>query len=646
MKRLLGLLLFCLGIHVGHTQNAQVQIDNLKAELKTNPSDKRTAAIYSDLTWFYANVSTDSALSYGKKAIAESTRLGDSTLIAQIYSDLGAVYFRKGDLNASKKSYLNSMEIRKARKDVTGIAKLNANLGNIYYKLGENPKALKAYLGSVDYFEKINKPDLVASTKANIGILFTNMKNYPKALSYLKEAKSYQEANNQEGELCMTYVSLGNVYQLMKDTLSAVKYYEKSIVYSKKAGNNVSLTKALNNLGALKSEQGKSKEAVAIFNQSKKMMDSINSNINNSTLLLGYAKDHIMNRRFNEAKDLLLTMERAYMKNKEDKLMLMKTYQFLVPTCGFLNQPDSVYLYTNELAILQDQIIEAAVAKQTNELETKYQTEKKEKQLLQKAIEIKNTRNKLILVSSIAVFLFLIGLLIYRQQKLKNKQLEQEFLLKSAIAKIETQNKLQDQRLQISRDLHDNIGSQLTFIISSVDNIKYAFQIENSKLDNKLSSISNFAKSTIIELRDTIWAMNNSEITFEDLQSRIHNFVEKAKEAKQDIEFQFTIENSLKQSKFTSVEGMNIYRTIQEAVNNSIKYAEAKSIKIDIQHVEHDIVMIITDDGKGFDDSDIELGNGINNMKKRIADCNGTISFKTKPNEGMTITIMLPNKMV
>ena len=643
MKRLLHLIL--LSCSFGFAQNVQLQIDKLKEELKNNPNDKRTATIYSDLTWFYSNVSTDSALKYGKKAIAESTRLGDSTLIAQVYSDLGAVYFRKGDLTASKKNFLNSMEIRKAQKDITGIAKLNANLGNIYYKLGENPKALKAYLGSIDYFEKTNKLDFVATTKTNIGVLFTNMKNYPKALNYLKEAKSHQEKTNQEGELCMTYLSLGNVYLLMKDTLSAVKYYEKTILYSKKTGNNVSLTKALNNLGAIKSQQGKSKEAVAMFNKSKQVMqDSINANIDNSTLLLGYAKDHIMNRRFNEAKELLLTMERSYIKNEEDKMLLLKTYQFLVPTCGFLNQPDSVYLYTNEMSMLQDQIIEAAVAKQTNELETKYQTEKKEKEILQKSIEIKNSRNKLTLVSSITLFIALLGFLVYRQQKLKNKQLEQEFQLKSAIARIETQNKLQEQRLQISRDLHDNIGSQLTFIISSVDNIKYAFQIENSKLDNKLSSISNFAKSTIIELRDTIWAMNNSEITFEDLQSRIHNFVEKAKEAKQDIEFKFTIEDNLMASKFTSVEGMNVYRTIQEAVNNSIKYADAKKISIAIKKHDSDIIMEISDDGKGFDDEQIELGNGINNMKKRIADCGAKINFKTKPNEGTQITIIFPDK--
>lgn len=642
MKKLLLLTLFYAGF--GFAQNAQVQIDNLKSELKKNPEGKKLATIYSDLTWYYANISTDSALLYGQKAIKEANKLKDSTLTAQIYSDLGSVYFRKGDLNESKRSFLTSMEIRKAQKDVTGIAKLNANLGNVYYKLGDNPKALKAYLGSIDYFEKTNKLDFVASTKMNIGVLFTNMKNYPKALNYLKDAKAHQEKTKQDSELCMTYLSLGNVYLLMKDTVSATKYYEKTIVYSKKVGNNVSLTKALNNLGGIKSEQGKSKEAVAMFNKSKQMMDSINSNINNSTLLLGYAKDHIMNRRFNEAKELLLTMERSYIKDEKNKMLLLKTYQFLVPTCGYLNQPDSVYLYTNELAILQDQIIEAAVAKQTNELEEKYQSEKKEKQLLQKSIEIKNTRNKLILASCIALFIALLGFLVYRQQKLKNKQQAQEFQLVSAIAKIETQNKLQEQRLQISRDLHDNIGSQLTFIISSVDNIKYAFEIQNSKLDNKLSSISNFAKSTIIELRDTIWAMNNSEITFEDLQTRIHNFVEKAKEAKQDIEFKFTIEDDLLGVKFTSIEGMNIYRTIQEAINNSIKYAQAHNIKINIKHQKNDIIMVLSDDGKGFDDGQIELGNGINNMKKRISDCGGSIKFKTKPNEGTEITIRLPNK--
>ncbi|HCY83071.1 MAG TPA: two-component sensor histidine kinase, partial [Xanthomarina gelatinilytica] len=105
--------------------------------------------------------------------------------------------------------------------------------------------------------------------------------------------------------------------------------------------------------------------------------------------------------------------------------------------------------------------------------------------------------------------------------------LKKETELKEALIKIETQNKLQDQRLRISRDLHDNIGAQLTFIISSLDNLKYGFKLPDN-LNDKLKYISEFTSSTIYELRDTIWAMNKSEISFEDLQSRISNFIEKA----------------------------------------------------------------------------------------------------------------------
>lgn len=128
----------------------------------------------------------------------------------------------------------------------------------------------------------------------------------------------------------------------------------------------------------------------------------------------------------------------------------------------------------------------------------------------------------------VAILLSVLGYLLYNQQKLKNRQLQKESELKEALARIETQNKLQDQRLKISRDLHDNIGAQLTFIISSIENLQYGFEIKNEKLTKKLQDISAFTKETIYELRDTIWAMNKSEISLEDLQTRISNFVENA----------------------------------------------------------------------------------------------------------------------
>ena len=240
-----------------------------------------------------------------------------------------------------------------------------------------------------------------------------------------------------------------------------------------------------------------------------------------------------------------------------------------------------------------------------------------------------------------AVISLLLGYIIYTQQKLKNKQLKRESEFKEALLKIEAQNKLQAQRYRISRDLHDNIGAQLTFIISSLDNLKYGFEIPE-RLNSKLSSISNFTSSTITELRDTIWAMNKSEISFEDLKSRISNFIEKANLATHNTVFKFSIENHAAANKvFSSVEGMNIYRIIQEAVNNAIKYANANTIHVKVSQVDDKMKILVKDDGKGFNVVEAEMGNGLNNMKKRAKELNAEISIQSSEGSGTIVTLTI-----
>lgn len=245
----------------------------------------------------------------------------------------------------------------------------------------------------------------------------------------------------------------------------------------------------------------------------------------------------------------------------------------------------------------------------------------------------------------LAIVLGLLGYLLFSQQKLKNRQLQKEGELKSALAKIETQNELQEQRLRISRDLHDNIGAQLTFIISSIDNLKFGFTDISEKLGNKLSNISAFTSQTIYELRDTIWAMNKENITFEDLQARIANFIEHAKDASEKTDFSFNIEENINQTHlFTSVEGMNIYRIIQEAVNNALKYASAEEIEVNISKEKIQYHIRITDNGAGFDPNSIEMGNGLNNMKKRAREIDGNIQFISKINRGTRVILNFPAK--
>ena len=631
----------------GFAQNAQDIIDGLKKDLKANPETKKVASIYSDLTWYYSKVSIDSALHYGGKALSESKKLNDSTLMAQVYSDIGAVYFIKGDFVNSKLNYLSAYKIRKLRKDSRGLAKINNNLANIYEKTNQYKAAMASFIEALSYFESIKDEKNIGIIKGNIGLIHLKLKNYPKALQYIQEVVAYQEKNNFTEDLCVSCLNLGNVYLNLNDTINALKFYDKSVKACTAVGNKKGISSGFNNIASIKSEQKKSKDALALYEKSKQAREELNSDLDKNNFDLNLATNYLANNKFNEAKAVLLRTRKFYEQTQHNE-KLQKNYKCLIKVCSHLNQPDSVDYYIDKLAVLNEQLLVSKSEKQTAELETKYQTEKKER-LIQKSkaeiatreLEIKRKETQFLILGLISLALLIIIYLVYRQQKLKNKQQEQEYELKSAIAKIETQNKLQEQRLAISRDLHDNIGSQLTFIISSIDNIKYAFDIQNAKLDSKLNSISNFAKSTIIELRDTIWAMNKSEITFEDLQARIHNFMEKAQEAKEDICFTFSVNPLLKSNTFSSVEGMNLYRTIQEAINNSIKYAQPKNVTVNIEPDENGIAITIADDGKGFDREMVVMGNGIHNMQKRIQDIGGDFDLVSKPNEGTKITIRL-----
>jgi signal transduction histidine kinase len=211
--------------------------------------------------------------------------------------------------------------------------------------------------------------------------------------------------------------------------------------------------------------------------------------------------------------------------------------------------------------------------------------------------------------------------------------------LKTALAEIETQNKLQEQRLRISRDLHDNIGSQLTFVISSLDNLKFGKKLPKGIAD-KLAMIGEFTSGTIHELRDTIWAMNKSDITLEDLLVRLSNYIDKANLASNGVEFKLEKTNITdSEISFSSLKGMNIYRIVQEAFNNSLKYSNSKVIELSIRDLTNTLEFEIKDYGKGFDVTEVAMGNGLNNMKKRAKDIDAEISIHSEKDSGTTVLL-------
>ena len=212
---------------------------------------------------------------------------------------------------------------------------------------------------------------------------------------------------------------------------------------------------------------------------------------------------------------------------------------------------------------------------------------------------------------------------------------------------IQTQENLKNveriytQRNKISRDLHDNIGSQLTFIKSSIDNLKYITKTTDEKLISKLDQISSFSSHTINQLRDTVWAMSKENISIDNLCNRVQGLIEKTKVIDSELQFSL-ICNASKEIIFDSNKGINIFRVIQEAVNNTIKYAEASNIEIKLEESTKQIEITISDNGKGFDINNIELGNGLSNMEKRMAEINSQIHIHSIKNKGTSIKMNIP----
>lgn len=546
-----------------------------------------------------------------EKALLRVKRRDADTLLALAYHGIGNGYKHTGDYPKALHYLYQGLQIFETRKDTGGIARANACLGEVHMQKGDFASAkenLKIALKLLDRDKSQPGWLSAAHTLANV---YGMSGDYKKALAIDEVGIGISDSIKSLRAKSTFLDNKANCYMFSGKLDSAEYYFRECLKIDFASGSKKQIADSYSNLGALAAFQKDFAKAETLTKKSIGILKSVNNKFSLSKSYQVLAE--------------IYTQKGDYKKAHEADSVVFEEYKKMV----------------NEKK-------EASLA----EFRILHETDRKEKELAEKRVELieKNgevrQRNYLLAVLGLLlVFIGLIGLMLNRQHKLKTRQMAQQHELKTAIAKIESQNELQKQRLNISRDLHDNIGAQLTFIISSVENLKYVFDLTNTTLGAKLENISAFTRDTIVELRDTIWAMNHSEITFEDLRARILNFIEKAKSAQETTRFRFSIDDELSGVKLTSIQGMNIYRTIQEAVNNALKYARADEISIEIKSVRRGIDIEICDDGSGFDTDTIEKGNGLANIQKRINDIGGEISLESNVGKGTIIGIHLPEDL-
>jgi len=623
-------------------------IDSLKIIAYGKASDSIKIDALHKLGVSFLNSDLKKTLLFNKECYALSRKSKLDFGLAKSYNLRGIIHDINGNIDSSYYCYYKAQYyVKKVKLPITE-ASINNNLGLLDYNSGKYTNAINYYVKALKIFEKIDDKAGQANALSNISLVYERLHDFKNSYNYIMKSLKIRKEIKDDYGVSVCYVNLGNLYENQLDRKKSIENYKKAIAIKRKIDDQNGLSTVNNNLASVLIKDKKYAEALQCLNESVAISKKLDSKANLIYAYSGFTDYYIKTNNLKKAKEFN-ALSYSIANELSEAISKLNCIKYYEKIALLENDFEKAYSYSRTKDSIQANLNSLDVQKAISEIETKYEVEKKEKELLQSKVEIaknelqikkKNTQFQILALISLA--LITIGYLIYRQQKLKNKQREQEFELKSAIKEIETQNQLQEQRLSISRDLHDNIGAQLTFVISSVDNLKHGNQITDNKITNQLTKISDFTKSTIIELRDTIWAMNNNEFTFEDLRSRIFNFIEKAKSAKEEVDFKFNVNESLQDLKFSSIVGINLYRTIQESINNAVKYADANEIVVEVKNVSNKIQIEIQDNGKGFDIENTDFGNGLHNMKKRIEEIDGTFEINSLINKGTKIRFEIP----
>ncbi|WP_456423353.1 tetratricopeptide repeat-containing sensor histidine kinase [Lutibacter sp.] len=550
-----------------------------------------------------------------------------------------------GNIITSEILAQKAVKLANELNDYNSLADAYVKLSLVYAYKDKREKKITNNLKAIRIYEKIGNIEKAGYSYGELGFLIKH-EDFEAALYYMRKGIKLFEGLEDINKADATYDNYGTLQEMLKNYDSAIYYHSKSLQIKKKNKDSIGIPYGYAHLASVNIHLNN-------FNVAKKYIDSsqvirlLRKDTYGITENYVYYGDLYFAKK--EYKKSIEKFKKGYHLSIKNHFISLQKYcaNYLTKSYLALNDYKNAFNYNNIYQNLKDSTLNAKTNTKVAELQIEFETEKKEKEiaqqkeeLLENKLEIKNKNLIAILLGSVMLLLGVISYGLFKRQKHKRKEFQNELALKKA----QTYNKLQDQRLRISRDLHDNIGSQLTFIISSIDNLKFITKKSDEVLKNKLSEINQFANNTISQLRDTIWAMNKNKISFEDFQGRVLTFIEKAKRITTNTHLNYTstVKNNIV---FSSIKGINIFRVIQEAINNAIKYANASKIIININETTNELIIEIKDNGTGFNLNTVELGNGLKNMQHRIEEINGKITINSGINRGTTITIScLKNK--
>jgi len=568
----------------------------------------------------FSEARNDSALFYANLAISQAEKAGLISKISVALQKKGHYYEIKEDYKTANSCFINALKIEEKLNDEKRIADLNDELGGIYYFQEIFSKSLTYYEKALAIYQGLNDTLSVAKALSHVGSLYNSREycekrsteqlqtDYETALDYYQRSLNlYEKKDFQEGIIHL-WLCIGNVYRRMGKPEKALGYVQKALEYYRKTNNTESLAETLYTMGF-------------VYNKLLKYDLALNC--------------------FTESKEIDIHY------NYLDGIQFL--YEAIAQTYDYLKDYKNARNYYIKYMTIRDSVYNNEKSRQIFELETKYQTEKKQNEI-ENLILVKQQRTLVIyiLIASLIVVSMLSWMYfrnirnkkIIADQKLEIKEqqlleLEKERQLVAAKSVLQGE---EAERARLASDLHDGLGGLLSGV-----KLKLSFMKENAIITSENLAHFNHAldllDASITEMRRVAHNLMPETLMHYGLQTAINDFIKQvAPEGLPLIKFN-TFGDDLRFDKELEI---TVYRVTQELITNSVKHSNAKLIDIQLFTEKERICVQVNDNGIGFDPAKLDpskKGSGLNTMRNRITAFNGQFEILSQPGKGTETTL-------
>ncbi|MGV3766314.1 MAG: tetratricopeptide repeat-containing sensor histidine kinase [Chitinophagaceae bacterium] len=560
----------------------------------------------------------------------------------------GIELYNAGNYAEAVAVFETRLKTAEQEKDLHTQTVLCNNLGNACSQKGDAVKALGYYQRSVKLSEALGNDTAKAKAIKNIGTLYESQKDFDAALRHYQEAETLAEKIKDSLILADCANNRAMILEQQQLYEAALKAYQQALgIYERKQlDDRVALT--LNNMGVLYKTQGDYTKALEYYGRSAKLSEKIGDQFFVAANYINMGNVHRLQKQH---KDAVALHEKSLALGEKNSMatIITEAYANLAEDYAVAGDFSKAYSLHKRYKAVQDSFLNVERSRQLAEMQTRFETEKKEQQITllnrqntiqQLTIGKRNTTIGIIAVAFLAAIA--LGLLFYNRYKLKQEArlqaavMEQQDIAAKAVIEAEEQ-----ERRRIAGDLHDGLGQLFSAVKMNLS--EFAHRVEEiAKPEDKslLEKTIAITDESCREIRSISHQMMPNILLKSGLVSAVRDFIDKIQSSRLNIRVDtFGLQERLD----PHIETV-LYRVIQESVNNVIKHSGADTLDIQMHKEEAEISITIEDNGKGFEAKDVEqfAGIGLKNMMNRIAVLKGHIEFDSAPGKGTVVSVSLP----